>query len=121
MFEMFRKKKKKKPAHQLTVGLRTQLCKECHDFERRLCEVYGQPALFHRWVQGDKVLLKVNTTDRDAEIESLNSWLRDAGMIRSGCSTEVISETFALVEYPDGKVARVRPESVRFLVGEGGK
>lgn len=71
-------KRRKKPAHSLTVGLRTQLCMECRGFYARVCVVEGDTALFHRW-------------------------------------TDVLGETFAIVEYQDGSVGKVKPELVTFL------
>lgn len=89
---MFTKKKKREGlTGSLTVGLRTQLCKECQGFYARACEVDGKPCLFHRWVEEDTILIS-------AESEPVFS-----------------RHTLALVEYPDGSVGKVKPELVTFL------
>ena len=38
-------------------------------------------------------------------------------IIPAGCFTDVIRETFALVEYTDGTIAKVKPELIRFTEG----
>lgn len=65
------------------------------ELQARPCEVDGRPALFHRWV--DK-----------SQMVSIGSRRH---------TIEVIRNTFALVEYRDGTVAKVEPERIRF-VGE---
>ena len=81
----------------------------------RPCKVNGEPALFHRWADEDKGLLRINVFTRPEEQESLHRRFRDAGVVPHGCSTEVLRATFALVEYPDGTVKKVRPDAVRFM------
>ena len=111
--------KRKKHTHQLTVGLRTQLCKECHDLQRRLCLVDGKPALFHRWIDEDKALLHINVLTRPEEQQTLNRTFRNEGIVPECCSVEVVRNTYALVEYPDGSVGKVKPEMIQFLDKEG--
>lgn len=113
-----KRKKRKKVAHQLTVGVRTQLCKECKGFEARICTVHDKPALFHQWSQEDRVYLKINCFVKPEVSEELVRRFREDGVVAGGCTTETERHTFALVEYPDGTVDKVRPESVRFLCQE---
>ena len=88
------------------------------EIHSRPCEVDGRPALFHRWVEEDQALLRVNCFVREDEYEYLLHRFRRDGFVGPGCSTEVIRHTLALVEYQDGTVAKVDPELIRF-VGEG--
>ena len=83
--------------------------------QSRPCEVDGRPALFHRWVEEDKALLRINCYTTPEEQQKLVYKFRQGGLIDPGCSTEVLRETFALVEYRDGTVAKVKPELVRFV------
>lgn len=85
----------------------------------RPCEVDGRPALFHRWVEADRAILRVDTLCRRAEMMEMGHLFHTAGIVAPQCSTEVIRETFALVEYRDGTIARVRPETIRFVGKEG--
>jgi hypothetical protein len=108
-------KRKNKHVHQLTVGLRTQLCKECHDLQTRLCEVDGRPALFHRWVDEDKVLFKFDCFVTEEDYRKIFSIFQEKGVIPKGCSAEKVRSTFALVEYRDGSVGKVDPALLTFL------
>ena len=81
----------------------------------RLCLVDGKPAVFHRWVDEDKGLLKINTFVRTAEAETLNRTFHEYGIIPDCCSMEKLRTTLALVEYPDGSVGKVKPELIQFL------
>lgn len=91
------------------------------ELQNRPCEVDGRPALFHRWVEQDRALLQINRfIHYSPEIEAgLLRKFHGSGLVEPGCSTEVIRETFALVEYRDGTVAQVKPELVRFTDVEG--
>lgn len=66
------------------------------ELQNRPCEVNGTPALFHRWVEEARPVV------RPAAFRFV----------------EVIHETFALVEYQDGTIGKVKPEAVRFPVKE---
>lgn len=79
----------------------------------------GRPALFHRWIEEDRALLKINTLCRLAEELELVRIFRSEGVVEPQCSTEVIRETFALVEYRDGTIDKVKPELIRFIREEG--
>lgn len=85
----------------------------------RPCEVEGRPALFHRWVEEDRALLRVEALVSAKSVISINNRFRSEGVVPPGCAIDVIRETFALVEYRDGTIAKVKPELVRFVVEEG--
>ncbi len=80
----------------------------------RVCEVNGKPARFHRWVEEDKAMLKINCFARTDEQDRLVRRFREAAVIPAGTSVETARQTFALVEYEDGTVAKVEPEKVKF-------
>lgn len=98
----------KKPVRLLPMG----------ELKNRPCEVDGRPALFHRWVEEDRVLLNVDVyTTPESRSEMLRRINADH-CYPPGYSPEVIREIFALVEYRDGTVAKVKPELVRFILKE---
>jgi RecA-family ATPase len=88
------------------------------ELQNRPCEVDGRPALFHRWVEEDRVVLHVNRFVCEDEREYLLHRFRRDSFVMPGCSTDVIRNTLALVEYEGGTVAKVDPELIRFI-GEG--
>ena len=108
------KAKKDKNFRTLTVGLKTQLCKECEEMGRRFCEVDGKPAVFHRWVDEDKALLKINCFVSPTEQDFLLRRFRADSVMPPETSAEIVRQTFALVEYADGTVCKVEPEKVKF-------
>lgn len=86
--------------------------------QNRPCDVEGRPALFHRWVEEDRALVKIDCFTSPEEQAEIVKRIRVSGVYPTGCAPEVIRETFALVEYRDGTVAKVKPELVRFLAEE---
>ena len=100
---------------QLDVGIKTQICRECEEMGRRVCEADGEPALFHRWIDEDKALLKINVFTRQEEQDYLVRRFKAENVLPMGTSAEVVRHTFALVEYPDGSVGKVEPELITFL------
>ena len=85
----------------------------------RPCEVEGRPALFHRWVEEDRALLRAEALVPARDVVKMHNRFRADGVVLPGCGIDVIRETFALVEYRDGTVAKVKPELVRFVIEEG--
>ena len=90
------------------------------ELQYRHCEVDGVPALFHRWCEDDRALLRFDVLLRADVQERLVSDFRNEGICGRGCSVDVIRETFALVEYRDGTMHKVDPLLVRFVNKEGG-
>lgn len=113
-------KRKKKHNQQLIVGVRTQLCEKCQDFKRRLCEVDGEPAFFHRWVDEEQALLHINVFVRDEDAIAIHEKFMRSHVVPHCCSTTTVRNVWALVEFPDGAVRKVAPDKVRFLDKEGG-
>lgn len=102
------KSRKQKKARLLTMD----------EFHTRPCEVDGEPALFHRWIDEDLAMLKVNCFVTQNERDAIVRGFRADGFCPAGCSVEVVRHTFALVEYLDGTVHKVTPEEVRFMKEE---
>lgn len=84
----------------------------------RPCEVAGRPALFHRWIEERRAVLghKGSFTTTREEMHYAERYFFEKGVCLPDCFINTINETFALVEYNNGTVAKVRPEQVRFVV-----
>lgn len=80
----------------------------------RPCEVDGKPALFHRWAEEDKGVLKVNIFEKKETIEDTIKIYRDTDVVPNSCDLNIMRTTFAIVEYPDGSVHRVPVDRLRF-------
>ena len=96
--------------------------RKCDKGEPRLrpCLADGKPATFHRWADEDKGVLKINAFTTPSEQEVLHRRFMDCGIIPNCCSIEPLRTCFALVEYADGSVGRVKPELIQFLDGKEG-
>lgn len=84
------------------------------ELHARPCEVDGRPAIFHRWIEEDREILRVDGFYERAQVEYMEHIFHDRHIVGPGCHTEVIRNTFALVEYRDGTIAKVEPELIRF-------
>ena len=80
----------------------------------RLCEVDGQPAFFHRWVEEDRPLLQFNAPVKEYDAIMTRQKFDQQGICPSNAIIEKARQTFALVEVLDGSVKKVAPEKVRF-------
>ena len=91
------------------------------ELQNRPCEVDGRPALFHRWIEEDRALLRHNFSVIESEDRRYYAerYFFEKNVCLPGCSFDIITETFALVEYQNGTVAKVKPEQVRFVNKEG--
>lgn len=81
----------------------------------RPCLADGKPAIFHRWADEDKALLQIHAMVRPADQERIAHRFREEGVTDGTSSIEKLRVTFALVEYPDGSVGKVKPELITFL------
>lgn len=86
----------------------------------RPCLADGKPATFHRWVDDDRAVLQVGAFVHPRDRDRIFREFQEVGLIDSSSHIEKISATFALVEYPDGSVGKVKPVLIQFLDrGEG--
>ena len=80
----------------------------------RPCEVNGKPAVFHRWVDEDRMKVQINImTLREEAIRTMDDY-KVHGFLPATASPVVLRQTIALVEYEDGTVCKVEPEDVKF-------
>lgn len=67
----------------------------------------------------DRALLNIDVCVAAKTVNKLKDAFQRDGVVPSGCSIDVIRETFALVEYGDGTIDKVKPELIRFIREEG--
>lgn len=80
----------------------------------RTCEVDGKPAVFHRWAECDRDLLRLAAFVKPEHQDEILQRYKDDGVIPCACDLEVVRVVVALVEYEDGSVSKVEPERVKF-------
>lgn len=83
----------------------------------RLCQVDGRLAIFHRWVDDEKAILKINSFTRrdDPAIELLRQDFLTKHIIPNCCTLDKVKTTRALIEWSDGHVALVDVEFLQFV------
>ena len=87
-----------------------RLCPE----ELRPCLVDGKPALFHRWAEEDRAILKPRAKVPLDALPAIRRIFEEHNVVPASCDAEVMRATYAIVEYPDGSVGHVTPELVCF-------
>lgn len=83
--------------------------------ELRPCLADDKPATFHRWVDEDKALLQIHAMVRPEDRSRIFRRFQEYGLADSHSTIEKLRTCFALVEYPDGSVGKVKPELIQFL------
>ena len=107
---MFRKYAKNK----LRLGVEVKACKDCRGPERP-CLVDGKPATFHRWVEEDRGILRIDAFVRRENIEQMRQDFQEKHIVPPGATLEKLRAVKALVEWPDGSVSTVDLELITFL------
>ena len=85
----------------------------------RPCKVDGKACCFHRFVEEDRLLLKVNAFMKSEDADVVRRRAYEVGIVEPSCSTEILRETRALIEWPDGSLSTVALERVTFTDREG--
>lgn len=90
------------------------------DRDLRPCLADGKPATFHRWVDEDKALLKVDALVHPEDLPRISHLFQAHGVAAAGHTVEKLRTCYALVEYADGSVGKVKPELIQFLDNKEG-
>lgn len=91
------------------------------DVKHRQCYANNKKALFHKWIDIDEVLVKINgcvSSDDLRKINEIIDTIITNNVYSSNFNTEVIKRTYAIVEYEDGTIDYVDPKSIRFIDGK---
>ena len=83
--------------------------------EYRPCRVNKQKAIFHRWIEKDDTILKLNISVKEDVYRDLIV-AQDTNLpIPNGVDVIVTRNTYGLVEYASGKIHLVEPTEIKFL------
>lgn len=86
----------------------------------RPCLADDKPATFHRWVEEESALLQIDACISLREQQKIVHRFREENVLDPFSKIEKLRTCFALVEYADGSVGRVKPELIQFLDREEG-
>lgn len=81
----------------------------------RPCIVNGQKALFHRWSDKERVILKFDSMLNSVLQQQILDTFKNTNTVPVGVSTERVKPTVAIVEFEGGDIEEVVPTEVKFL------
>jgi hypothetical protein len=97
------------------IDFEPQFLPTAHLGALRPCLVDGKPATFHRWVEEDRALLHIHAMVRPEDQEAIVQRFHGEGVAGPEADIGMTRTCFALVEYADGSVGKVKPELIQFL------
>ena len=84
--------------------------------EYRPCLIYGErEALFHRWVNDDSIIVKLNAPFQYDMREKLVRDVMKTNIYPHYADPVVVKRVIGLIEYRDGTIDVVEPKDIRFL------
>lgn len=81
-------------------------------YKLRACRVNGKKALFHKWIEKEEPIIYLDFLHNDKEIHI--AAMRQL-YLPPGAKIIVQRQTLAIIEYMDGTVAEVLPETIQFI------
>jgi hypothetical protein len=81
--------------------------------ELRPCYVDGKKALFHRWIDKETPIMKINAMLTEKALERIADKIKN-GIIPPSGDVVLQKTVLGIVEYQDGTVAEVEPTSIIF-------
>lgn len=83
--------------------------------EVRPCYVDGEKALFHRWIEKDKIIMKANgTTVNILDLEKAYAYYERSGCLPNFATIDKVKDTLGIIEYENGEVSEVEPIKIQF-------
>ena len=79
----------------------------------RPCYVDGKKALFHRWIDKETPIIRINAMLTEKALDRIASKIKN-GMIPPSGDVVLQKTVFGIVEYYNGTVAEVEPTSIIF-------
>lgn len=81
----------------------------------RPCIVDGRKALFHRWTDDCDVIIKFNTMLPSDKMKEIHNLLLNYEVIPAIANPIPCKYTYGIVEFEDGSIRMVKPDSIIFL------
>lgn len=86
--------------------------------EYRPCSVNGKNALFHRWIEVDRIVLRFKTNlPEDSRNRAIMEYHK-TNIVPNCMERDKSRKLMALVEFEDGTVDEVLPSDIQFLDSE---
>lgn len=81
----------------------------------RPCYYLEEKAMFHRWVDETKLIMKFDAAMTTEKMWELKHYFKEVGMVPASVNIVPVTNTFALIEVADGSMKKVPPEEIRFV------
>lgn len=81
----------------------------------RECLVDGKKALFHRWGDRQRAVLKFSYFIKLEEMTRAAAIFKEINVVPNGAVVEKFTNTFGIVEFETGAVEEVEPERINFI------
>jgi hypothetical protein len=86
-----------------------------YNSEYRPCIVGDKNALFHRWIEKERVILKFNYPTKPWVMSLIRERFERDNVAPVESNLCTVKNTFGLVEFEDGTIHEVDPKEIRFL------
>ena len=86
-----------------------------HNSATRPCYYLEEKAMFHRWVDETKLIMKFDAAMTSDKMWALKHDFEEIGMVPASVNVVPVTNTFALIEVADGSMKKVPPEEIRFV------
>lgn len=83
--------------------------------DRRPCWVNGRKGVFHQWIEKEDTFLKCNLHINKINLEKIHEEYANTGIPPCGCELDTVKNTYAIIEFEDGKVELIPPTTITFL------
>lgn len=80
----------------------------------RPCYVGDKKALFHRWVDVERPIMRFKTHTPAIYIREVRNQFHEQNIIPADVEIIKTKETFGVVEYEDGTIEEVHPTGIKF-------
>lgn len=88
------------------------------DSEYRQCMVNQKKAFFHKWIEEEALVYHFDTHMESSQIINIAKKFREDNIVPPYIKTTTIKTLYALVEFEDGSIGKVKPEDLYFLDGK---
>lgn len=88
--------------------------KEKIEMPYRRCIVNGEKALFHKWIEQDKMVIRANIRLKEKDANGYMEMYEKTKVLPEVFRAITITNNYAIIEDLKGNVKLVEPESVKF-------
>ena len=89
------------------------------EVKTRPCYVKGRKGLFHRWIEKEDFYIKTNMRISNNLFDNIRKIVKENGAVPDGFETDIVKNTYALIEFEDGHMEEIPPTTITFLDSRG--